>query len=114
MLLPRIVCIVKRYSNTTSIITSFRSLLLLKVDGVISELGLRHVWDTKIGDEESRGVSGGERRRVSIGIQMLLDPSMIIIINTRAKKLLKIFHCWGAKHDSNLLLHTLDIVLKDP
>lgn len=42
---------------------------------MISELGLRHVWDTKIGNEESRGVSGGERRRVSIGIQMLLDPS---------------------------------------
>ncbi|XP_048733666.1 ATP-binding cassette sub-family G member 8-like [Ostrea edulis] len=50
-----------------------------RVDGVISELGLRHVWDTKIGNEESRGVSGGERRRVSIGIQMLLDPSILFL-----------------------------------
>ena len=42
---------------------------------MIAELGLRHVYDTKVGNEESRGVSGGERRRVSIGIQILLDPS---------------------------------------
>lgn len=59
----------------------------MQVDGVISELGLRHVWDTKIGNEESRGVSGGERRRVSIGIQMLLDPSMylmcLLLVNMR-------------------------------
>ncbi|KAK3093563.1 hypothetical protein FSP39_017341 [Pinctada imbricata] len=50
-----------------------------RVDEVIAELGLRHVSDTKVGNEESRGVSGGERRRVSIGIQLLLDPSIIFL-----------------------------------
>lgn len=42
---------------------------------MIAELGLRHVSNSKVGNAESRGVSGGERRRVSIGIQLLLDPS---------------------------------------
>ncbi|XP_060071936.1 ATP-binding cassette sub-family G member 8-like [Ylistrum balloti] len=50
-----------------------------RVDMVISELGLRHVSDTKVGNAESRGVSGGERRRVSIGVQLLLDPSILFL-----------------------------------
>ena len=49
--------------------------LLLKVESVINELGLSHVADSKVGGAEDRGVSGGERRRVSIGVQLLLDPS---------------------------------------
>ncbi|XP_076099071.1 ATP-binding cassette sub-family G member 8-like [Mytilus galloprovincialis] len=50
-----------------------------RVDSVIAELGLRHVSNSKVGNAESRGVSGGERRRVSIGIQLLLDPSIIFL-----------------------------------
>ncbi|KAJ8308063.1 hypothetical protein KUTeg_012937 [Tegillarca granosa] len=50
-----------------------------RVDSVIAELGLSHVSDTKVGNAESRGVSGGERRRVSIGIQLLLDPSILLL-----------------------------------
>ena len=48
--------------------------LILKVDSVISKLGLRHVAKSKIGGADVRGISGGERRRVSIAIQLLLDP----------------------------------------
>lgn len=39
-----------------------------RIDDVIAELGLGHVSDTKVGGPEVRGVSGGERRRVSIGV----------------------------------------------
>ena len=46
-----------------------------QVDSVIAELGLGEAADTRIGNAEIRGISGGERRRVSIGIQMLIDPS---------------------------------------
>lgn len=42
---------------------------------MIQELRLTHVIDTKVGGEFVRGISGGERRRVSIGIQLLTNPS---------------------------------------
>jgi hypothetical protein len=51
-------------------------LTLLQVEDVIQELGLKDCANTRIGDETVRGISGGEKRRVSIGIQLLTDPSM--------------------------------------
>ena len=47
---------------------------IARVDAVMSELGLRHVRNTCIGGNRQRGISGGERRRVSIAAQLLLDP----------------------------------------
>ncbi|KAL5008568.1 hypothetical protein ScPMuIL_014149 [Solemya velum] len=52
---------------------------VLAVEYVIAELGLSHVSNTKVGNAESRGISGGERRRVSIGIQLLIDPSVLLL-----------------------------------
>jgi len=40
----------------------------------MQELGLVKVRNTLIGNEFTRGVSGGEKRRVSIGVQLLTDP----------------------------------------
>jgi ABC-type multidrug transport system ATPase subunit len=48
-----------------------------RVNRVIAELGLQHVRDTKIGGKFNRGISGGERRRVSIGVQLLTDPAIL-------------------------------------
>ncbi|KAL2504980.1 ABC transporter G family member 1 [Abeliophyllum distichum] len=39
----------------------------MRVQALIDQLGLRNAAKTVIGDEGHRGVSGGERRRVSIG-----------------------------------------------
>eukprot|EP01018_Ginkgo_biloba_P029591 Gb_19188 [translate_table: standard] len=50
-----------------------------KVESLISELGLVHVSDTRIGDESIRGVSGGERRRVSIGVDVIHDPAVLLL-----------------------------------
>ncbi|KAL8617303.1 hypothetical protein ACOMHN_061017 [Nucella lapillus] len=50
-----------------------------RVHSVITELGLIEVADTRVGSAEIRGISGGERRRVSIGIQMLVDPSLLFL-----------------------------------
>ena len=47
---------------------------LARVEEVLSDLGLRNVANTKVGGGYVRGVSGGERRRVSIGVQLLKDP----------------------------------------
>lgn len=45
-----------------------------QVDAVIAELRLRQCADTRVGNAYIRGVSGGERRRVSIGVQLLWNP----------------------------------------
>lgn len=46
-----------------------------KVNNVINEMGLKNVADSKIGGTIIRGISGGERRRVTIALQLLQDPS---------------------------------------
>eukprot|EP01104_Vermistella_antarctica_P008035 TRINITY_DN1999_c0_g1_i2.p1 TRINITY_DN1999_c0_g1~~TRINITY_DN1999_c0_g1_i2.p1 ORF type:complete len:700 (+),score=143.67 TRINITY_DN1999_c0_g1_i2:456-2555(+) len=50
-----------------------------RVNEVIEELGLLKVKNAKIGDQEVRGISGGERRRVSIGVEMVRQPSIIFL-----------------------------------
>ncbi|KAL0365814.1 UNVERIFIED_CONTAM: ABC transporter G family member 25 [Sesamum radiatum] len=48
-------------------------------ESVICELGLAKCADTIIGNSFIRGVSGGERKRVSIAHEMLVDPSLLIL-----------------------------------
>ncbi|KAL3845616.1 hypothetical protein ACJIZ3_003019 [Penstemon smallii] len=48
-------------------------------ESVISELGLSKCEDTIIGNSFIRGISGGERKRVSIAHEMLVDPSLLIL-----------------------------------
>lgn len=47
------------------------------VEEVIVELGLKDCADTKIGDSAHKGCSGGEKRRTSIGVQLLANPSVL-------------------------------------
>ena len=49
------------------------------VETVITELGLEKCADTKIGDSVHKGCSGGEKRRTSIGIQLLADQPVLIL-----------------------------------
>ncbi|OIW17820.1 hypothetical protein TanjilG_02448 [Lupinus angustifolius] len=53
--------------------------LCSKVKSLIKELGLDHVAGTRIGDDRVRGISGGERRRVSIGVEVIHDPRVLIL-----------------------------------
>ncbi|VFQ80335.1 unnamed protein product [Cuscuta campestris] len=50
-----------------------------RVEALIDQLGLRSAAKTVIGDEGHRGVSGGERRRVSIGIDIIHDPIVLFL-----------------------------------
>lgn len=50
-----------------------------RVEALIDQLGLRNAAKTVIGDEGHRGVSGGERRRVSIGIDIIHDPIILFL-----------------------------------
>ncbi|KAK3800297.1 hypothetical protein RRG08_062494 [Elysia crispata] len=50
-----------------------------KVQSVIEDMGLRHVADSRIGGTIVRGVSGGEKRRITIGVQLLRDPEILLL-----------------------------------
>lgn len=47
------------------------------VDEVILELSLKEAADTRIGNHAHKGCSGGEKRRTSIGVQLLSNPSLL-------------------------------------
>ncbi|CAA2982202.1 ABC transporter G family member 6-like [Olea europaea subsp. europaea] len=51
----------------------------MRVQALIDQLGLRNAAKTVIGDEGHRGVSGGERRRVSIGTDIIHDPILLFL-----------------------------------
>ncbi|KAF8537404.1 P-loop containing nucleoside triphosphate hydrolase protein [Trichophaea hybrida] len=49
------------------------------VEEVILQLGLKECANTPIGDSAHKGCSGGEKRRVSIGVQLLSNPSVLFL-----------------------------------
>lgn len=49
------------------------------MDDVIEKLGLDKVRNVRIGDGEKRGISGGEMRRVSIGLELVARPDVLIL-----------------------------------
>ncbi|KAK8489002.1 hypothetical protein V6N11_021011 [Hibiscus sabdariffa] len=53
--------------------------LSVRVKSLIQELGLEHVAMARVGDDRFRGISGGERRRVSIGVDVVHDPKVLIL-----------------------------------
>lgn len=56
-----------------------RAAKVAAAESAIAELGLRKCEDTIIGNSFIRGVSGGERKRVSIAHEMLVDPALLIL-----------------------------------
>jgi len=50
-----------------------------QAEQILTHLGLRHCADTIIGSEFVKGISGGEKRRVSIGIQILTNSKILML-----------------------------------
>ncbi|GAV59655.1 ABC_tran domain-containing protein/ABC2_membrane domain-containing protein [Cephalotus follicularis] len=50
-----------------------------KVEMIIKELGLERCRHTRIGGGFVKGISGGERKRTSIGYEILVDPSLLLL-----------------------------------
>ncbi|KAG2321703.1 hypothetical protein Bca52824_014916 [Brassica carinata] len=48
-------------------------------ESVISELGLAKCENTVVGNTFIRGISGGERKRVSIAHELLINPSLLVL-----------------------------------
>ncbi|KAI9196459.1 hypothetical protein LWI28_024143 [Acer negundo] len=52
---------------------------VLVVERVIESLGLQAIRDSLVGTVEKRGISGGQRKRVNVGLEMVMEPSLIIL-----------------------------------
>jgi ABC-type multidrug transport system ATPase subunit len=61
-----------RVADESTKLLRFRTLLWMKL------LGLSHTYNTVVGDALTRGVSGGERRRVSYGCEMIAGQSLVL------------------------------------
>jgi ABC-type multidrug transport system ATPase subunit len=51
----------------------------LQVDTVLALLGLTHVSDVVIGSSSKRGISGGEKKRVNIAMEMVTNPVGLLL-----------------------------------
>jgi ABC-type multidrug transport system ATPase subunit len=49
------------------------------VDRTMSDMGLQDCADTPIGNWHLRGLSGGEKRRMSIALEILARPHMLFL-----------------------------------
>ena len=56
------------------------------VDDMINRMGLTEAADTLIGDEKKRGISGGERKRLSLACELMGNPSKIIFADEPTSK----------------------------
>ena len=50
-----------------------------RAESVLLKMGLRDCADNLIGSELVKGISGGEKRRVTIGVQILSDPRVLLL-----------------------------------
>jgi len=56
------------------------------VDDMINRMGLTEAADTLVGDEKKRGISGGERKRLSLACELMGNPSKIIFADEPTSK----------------------------
>ncbi|KAH9918371.1 ABC transporter [Epithele typhae] len=101
-----------------------------RVDDIMERLGIAHLRDVRIGSGERRGISGGEMRRVSIGLELVAQPDVLLLDeptsgldSVSAAKVAKALHALAHYPDaptavlasihqpSSQLYHTFDKVL---
>jgi ABC-type multidrug transport system ATPase subunit/ABC-type multidrug transport system permease subunit len=50
-----------------------------RIQDILKLLGLQHIQYSIVGDEERRGISGGQKKRLSIGVEIVHLPEMIFL-----------------------------------
>lgn len=69
-----------RYAATLRLPGSMSSACKIqRSESVLRKLGLGNCADSLVGNESFRGISGGEKRRLSLAIQMLTDPQVLLV-----------------------------------
>ena len=53
----------------------------VEVDRVLQELGIEHIRASRIGDALHRGISGGQRKRVNLGQEMLTRSTRVLFLD---------------------------------
>ncbi|CAJ0905616.1 3209_t:CDS:2 [Entrophospora sp. SA101] len=84
---------------------------LKQVENVIQLLNLSKCSNTLIGNSGSGGISGGERKRVSIASELLTDPSIILLDeptsgldSSLALELTNILKTFALKHSKTIIM----------
>jgi ABC-type multidrug transport system ATPase subunit len=49
------------------------------VTGLLKDLGLESCSDTMIGGAMIKGISGGEKKRTSVGVELITDPALLFL-----------------------------------
>lgn len=70
--------------ETFLIVSRLRKKMLMEdhergVDDLLEELKLTKCRDVRIGNEMRKGISGGERKRTSVGIEIMSNPSILFL-----------------------------------
>jgi ABC-type multidrug transport system ATPase subunit len=55
--------------------------LMGEVDRVLNELGINHIRNNRIGDALKRGISGGQRKRVNLGQELLTRSTRVLFLD---------------------------------
>ena len=56
-----------------------RAEIVSRIQKVLAQLGLEGTEHTRVGDQRKRGVSGGQRKRVNLAMELLTDPPILIL-----------------------------------
>ena len=65
-----------------------------RVDFLLDEMGLTKIKDTMIGNEVIPGISGGQKKRVSIAVEIMSSPTFIFLDGLHfCNQLFKLFFC---------------------
>ena len=51
----------------------------LRVQTMVGRLGLERCRQTRVGSSDSGGLSGGERRRLAVGVELITDPAVLLL-----------------------------------
>lgn len=76
-----------------------------RVSRIIADLGLESCADTRMGTNLLRGVSGGEKKRTCIGMELVLSPKILFLDEpTTGKSMIDFIHRFDIRERKMILL----------